>query len=149
MTTTTSFPLDQIKVVLLENIRYDRREDSKSADDRAAAQRALSAVDLAGLEQRDIATLSGGERRRLSIATILAQTFPVTIRLAILALLFEMIFGIGIGLVSGLRKGKLFDNSALVMSLIFISLPIFVIAFVFQFFFAIRALTHPNKYPNN
>ena len=41
--------------------------------DRAAARRALAAVDLAGFEQRDIATLSGGERRRLSIATILAQ----------------------------------------------------------------------------
>lgn len=72
------------------------------------------------------------------VANILAQTFPVTIRLAILALLFEMIFGIGVGLVSGLRKGKLFDNSALAMSLIFISLPIFVIAFVFQFIFAIK-----------
>ncbi len=45
----------------------------KARDDRAAAQRALAAVDLAGLEERDIATLSGGERRRLSIATILAQ----------------------------------------------------------------------------
>ncbi len=45
----------------------------ESVDDRAAAQGALAAVDLAGLEQRDIATLSGGERRRLSIATILAQ----------------------------------------------------------------------------
>ena len=72
------------------------------------------------------------------VANILAQTFPVTIRLAILALLFEMIFGIGVGLISGLRKGKLFDASALVVSLIFISLPIFVIAFVFQFVFAIK-----------
>ncbi len=72
------------------------------------------------------------------VANILAQTFPVTIRLAILALLLEMIVGIGVGLISGLRKGKLFDASALVVSLIFISLPIFVIAFVFQFVFAIK-----------
>jgi iron complex transport system ATP-binding protein len=41
--------------------------------DRAAASAALANVDLAGFEHRDIATLSGGERRRLSIATILAQ----------------------------------------------------------------------------
>jgi iron complex transport system ATP-binding protein len=42
-------------------------------EDRECARRALAAVDLAGLDDRDIATLSGGERRRLSIATILAQ----------------------------------------------------------------------------
>ena len=41
--------------------------------DRECARRALAAVDLAGFDDRDIATLSGGERRRLSIATILAQ----------------------------------------------------------------------------
>ena len=43
------------------------------AADRECARRALAAVDLAGFDERDIATLSGGERRRLSIATILAQ----------------------------------------------------------------------------
>jgi iron complex transport system ATP-binding protein len=45
----------------------------EGAQDRAAASAALAAVDLKGFERRDIATLSGGERRRLSIATILAQ----------------------------------------------------------------------------
>lgn len=89
---------------------------------------------IGGIFHGDFGTSFSGQ----PVATILAQTFPVTIRLAILALLFEMVFGIGIGLISGLRKGKLFDNSALVMSLIFISLPIFVIGFVFQFFFAIK-----------
>lgn len=41
--------------------------------DRAVARRCLEAMDLAGLESRDVATLSGGERRRLAIATVLAQ----------------------------------------------------------------------------
>jgi iron complex transport system ATP-binding protein len=41
--------------------------------DRAVARRCLAAMDLAGLESRDVATLSGGERRRLAIATVLAQ----------------------------------------------------------------------------
>lgn len=45
----------------------------EGAADRTAARAALAAVDLVGFESRDIATLSGGERRRLSIATILAQ----------------------------------------------------------------------------
>jgi iron complex transport system ATP-binding protein len=41
--------------------------------DRAVALDCLVAMDLAGLESRDVATLSGGERRRLAIATVLAQ----------------------------------------------------------------------------
>ncbi|MWB98136.1 ABC transporter permease [Agromyces seonyuensis] len=72
------------------------------------------------------------------VSEILARTFPVTLRLALIALVIEMVVGIAVGLVSGLRKGKLFDSSALVVSLIFISLPIFVIAFVFQYVFAIQ-----------
>jgi iron complex transport system ATP-binding protein len=41
--------------------------------DRAVARECLAAMDLAGLEARDVTTLSGGERRRLAIATVLAQ----------------------------------------------------------------------------
>ena len=45
----------------------------ESDADRAVARRCLAAMDLAGLEARDVGTLSGGERRRLAIATVLAQ----------------------------------------------------------------------------
>ena len=42
-------------------------------EDRAIARRCLAAMDLEGLDERDVGTLSGGERRRLAIATVLAQ----------------------------------------------------------------------------
>lgn len=71
------------------------------------------------------------------VSEILMATFPVTLRLAAMAVFFEMVAGITIGLVSGLRKGGIFDASALVVSLILISLPIFVLAFVMQWFFGI------------
>jgi iron complex transport system ATP-binding protein len=45
----------------------------ESETDRAIARECLAAVDLAGLEARDVGTLSGGERRRLALATVLAQ----------------------------------------------------------------------------
>jgi iron complex transport system ATP-binding protein len=45
----------------------------ESESDRSVAGACLAATDLEGLEERDVATLSGGERRRLAIATVLAQ----------------------------------------------------------------------------
>lgn len=89
---------------------------------------------IGGIFQGDFGTSFSGQ----PVGNILAQTFPVTLRLALIAVIIEMIVGIAIGLFAGLRKGKLFDASSLVVSLILISTPVFVIAFVSQFFFAIQ-----------
>ena len=89
---------------------------------------------IGGIFQGDFGTSFSGQ----PVSEILASTFPVTIRLALIAVFVEMVVGITVGLVSGLRKGKLFDTSSLVMSLILISTPIFVIGFVSQYLFAIK-----------
>lgn len=89
---------------------------------------------IAGIFQGDFGTSFSGQ----PVSEILAATFPVTIRLALIAVFVEMVVGISIGLISGLRKGKLFDTSSLVVSLILISTPIFVIGFVSQYLFAIK-----------
>lgn len=88
---------------------------------------------LGGILRGDFGTSFSGE----PVREILARTFPVTLRLALLALAIEMVAGIAVGLVSGLRKGRLFDAGALVVSLLLISAPIFVIAFVLQYVFGI------------
>ncbi|PPF82957.1 ABC transporter permease [Subtercola sp. Z020] len=72
------------------------------------------------------------------VTEILARTFPVTLRLAVIALLIETIAGILVGMIAGLRKGKIFDGTTLAVSLILISLPVFVIAFVAQFVFGVQ-----------
>ncbi|HWP94527.1 MAG TPA: ABC transporter ATP-binding protein [Gammaproteobacteria bacterium] len=46
----------------------------ESAEDIALARAALETTGLAGLETREIHALSGGERRRLAVATVLAQS---------------------------------------------------------------------------
>ncbi|SKA99399.1 oligopeptide transport system permease protein [Agreia bicolorata] len=89
---------------------------------------------IGGIFRGDFGISFSGE----PVTQILARTFPVTIRLAVLALIFQSVAGIVVGLVSGLRKGKLFDSSALVVSLILISLPIFVIAYVAQYVFGVQ-----------
>jgi oligopeptide transport system permease protein len=72
------------------------------------------------------------------VSEVMAQAFPVTIRLALLALLFEAVFGIGAGLIAGLRRGGFFDATLLVASLIVIAVPIFVIGFVVQIVFGVK-----------
>jgi len=89
---------------------------------------------LGNIFRGDLGTSFSGQ----PVSEILATTFPVTLRLAVIAVFFEMVFGISVGLISGLRKGGIFDASALVVSLILISLPIFVVAFVAQYIFGIQ-----------
>ncbi len=73
-----------------------------------------------------------------SVGEVLARTLPVTARLAIMAIAIEFILAIIIGTISALRKGKVLDNTALVISLLFVALPIFVFCFLAQYFLAIQ-----------
>jgi oligopeptide transport system permease protein len=74
----------------------------------------------------------------LPVSAVLAQAFPVTIRLTLVALAVEAVFGIGFGLIAGLRKGGLFDASVLVAGLVIIAIPIFVLGFLAQFVFGVK-----------
>lgn len=72
-TTEDPFPstvLDSVLVGRHPHIDFWRWE---SDADRAIARAALAAVALEDLAERDIDTLSGGERRRVALATLLAQ----------------------------------------------------------------------------
>ncbi|MGX5696909.1 ABC transporter permease [Agromyces soli] len=89
---------------------------------------------LGGIFRGDLGTSFSGE----AVSDILARTFPVTLTLAAISTIFLAVGGITVGLVSGLRKGGIFDASALVVSLILISLPIFVVAFVAQYVFGVQ-----------
>ena len=72
------------------------------------------------------------------VTDVLAQAFPVTIRLAIMALIFEAVFGIGFGLIAGLRKGGSSTPRCWSPSLVVIAIPIFVLGFVLQFVFGVQ-----------
>lgn len=68
-----AFPASVMETVLIGRHPYLGPLQWESAVDYAAATEALRAVGLEGMEARGVASLSGGERRRLGIATLLAQ----------------------------------------------------------------------------
>lgn len=72
------------------------------------------------------------------VSEILQRTFPVTIKLAAMAIAIELVIAIAVGLWSGLRKGKYFDNINLILALLLMSVPVFVLAFIGQYVFGLK-----------
>ena len=90
---------------------------------------------LKGVFTFDLGTTLRGSR---PIVEVLAGAYPVTIKLALMALTFEAVAGIAVGFIAGVRKGRWFDATALVLSLVVIAVPTFVIGFLLQFFIGVR-----------
>lgn len=73
----------------------------------------------------------------------LARAFPITIRLALLALALEILIGVVAGVVAALRKGGLADTLVLVSTLFVISIPVFVIGHALQFMLGVNLRLFP------
>jgi iron complex transport system ATP-binding protein len=68
-----AFPATVLDTVLIGRHPHLSRWQWESAADVRIAREALAAADMTGTEARDVRTLSGGERRRVALATLLAQ----------------------------------------------------------------------------
>jgi peptide/nickel transport system permease protein len=66
------------------------------------------------------------------------QRFPATIELAVSAMLFSILFGIPLGFLAAKRYGGFFDHFSLFASLLGISIPIFVLAIILKYIFAVQ-----------
>jgi iron complex transport system ATP-binding protein len=67
------FPATVLETALIGRHPHLARWEWESGTDVARAHEALAAFGLAGLDARDVRTLSGGERRRLALAALVAQ----------------------------------------------------------------------------
>jgi peptide/nickel transport system permease protein len=66
------------------------------------------------------------------------QKFPATIELTVAAMIFAIVFGIPLGFFAAKRHGRLFDQLTLVGSLLGISIPIFFLAIILKYLFAVK-----------
>lgn len=75
---------------------------------------------------------------REQVASIIARRLPATVKLAGAAILFQLVFGILIGLATAVRGGGLSDRIAVVWAALTISLPPFWVGLILLYLFAFR-----------
>ncbi|MCR2784891.1 MULTISPECIES: ABC transporter permease [unclassified Microbacterium] len=66
------------------------------------------------------------------------RRFPATIELSLLALIIAVGVGIPLGYWAARRHGKLTDHAAVVFSLVGITIPVFFLAFILKYIFAVQ-----------
>jgi ABC-type dipeptide/oligopeptide/nickel transport system permease component len=80
----------------------------------------------------------GTDFRGRPVLDTIEQRLPVTVRLTVVAVLFEAVIGLVAGLLAGIRRNSFLDNLVLVSSTLIVSIPILVLAFVAQYVFGLE-----------
>jgi peptide/nickel transport system permease protein len=81
---------------------------------------------------------STGVQPGVDAMQVFLQRFPATLELSFFALLFAITLGIPLGYMAAKRRASWFDNGAVVGSLIGVAVPVFFLAFLLKYFFAIK-----------
>lgn len=89
---------------------------------------------IGGLLTGDLGTTFDGA----SVSSRMAARWPVTITLALTAWGIEIIIGIGLGLIAGLRSGGAIDRTILTATIIATSVPVFVVGVAAQLLFGLQ-----------
>ncbi|KPG87506.1 ABC transporter permease [Frigoribacterium sp. RIT-PI-h] len=89
---------------------------------------------IGGLSRGDVGTAFPGQ----SVAGQMASRWPVTVTLALSAWLLEIVVGIGLGVVSALKRGTLVDRTILGGTIVASAIPVFVVGVTLQLVFAVR-----------
>ena len=75
------------------------------------------------------------QRRGVKVSTIIKDTFPNTVVLAISSILIATIFGLIFGIISALNKGTFLDNFVQLLSTFGMSMPSFLSSIIFAWIF--------------
>lgn len=80
------------------------------------------------------------------VARLLANRFPITIRLALQAFVIGVVAGLILGIVSALKHNSLLDTTTTIFSMLGSSIPSHVLALGFVYFLAYKAEWFPMTY---
>ena len=75
--------------------------------------------------------------RKLPVTTILADKYPYTARLALVAIIIEAIVGIGAGTISAIKRYSFWDVLVTLVTSVLVAVPAFWLGMLLQLFFGI------------
>jgi len=75
--------------------------------------------------------------RSLTVTEIIADSFPTSLMLGVLAMLLALLLGLGAGIVAALRPNTFVDRAVMAAAMTGISIPIFVVAPLLVLLFAV------------
>jgi ABC-type dipeptide/oligopeptide/nickel transport system permease component len=75
---------------------------------------------------------------RIDVRAGLAQRFPATFELAVMAMLFALLVGIPAGVLAALNRGRLLDTALMIGALSGVSFPVFWLAILLIYVFAVN-----------
>ena len=75
---------------------------------------------------------------RRPVVDELEQRFPATLELAIVAMMFAVGFGVPLGFIAAKKYGLWADHASLIISLVGISIPVFFLAILLKYVFAVK-----------
>ena len=72
------------------------------------------------------------------VSADLAQRFPATVELTLMAMLFAVVVGLPAGIVSAWRRGSIVDHGSVVFALVGVSMPIFWLGLMLAWLFGVQ-----------
>ena len=75
--------------------------------------------------------------RNMKVSDILANKYPYTVKLAIVAIILEAIVGIGAGMVSAIKRYSFWDVLVTIVTSILVAMPAFWLGMMLQLFFGV------------
>lgn len=73
---------------------------------------------------------------QIPVSTSIAQRLPIDLSLALVAIVFALLIGVGLGVAAAVRRGGVVDRAITVICAVFMSVPAFVVAIVLVVVFA-------------
>ncbi|MGL4402500.1 MAG: ABC transporter permease [Fusobacteriaceae bacterium] len=78
-----------------------------------------------------------------SVNEMISRGFPVSAKVGIIAVIFSILIGVPLGVISAIKRGKWQDWTSMIMATVGIAIPNFVIAVLLMFFFSIKLRWFP------
>ena len=82
-------------------------------------------------------------RSNIPVTAELAQRFPATVELTLMAMLFAVLIGTPAGMISAWRRGSIFDHGSVIVALVGVSMPIFWLGLMLAWLFGVELKVLP------